>query len=697
MRLTRRNFARLLTGLACLFMGLAAYCFTPSPTGENLIYTPFLMLLGGISLLSALYLSRQSVLSSQFSVPSSKPNTQPSALSTRRLILAFLLILMGLIGLAVLIEINGLFLLIPALMMLSLHAQFALCVLSIVMLTLGFGLTQSGAISSQRSAVSDQEGNYPSKKTAWNSVFSTGYFTLFLLTIITVMAFVLRMWELGTAVHKFVDEVHFSTAVMTLLPGIPGTRLLEPFSSITAFPWLYPYWQSLGVQILGRSLEGLRLPSVILGTLGVPAVYLLGKNLFDRPTALLAALLLATFPPHLHFSRIGLNNIADPLVGTLMLAFLARGLRTGRQLDFALAGTFLGLTQYFYEGGRLLYPVLAVVWLAYFFLTRKRVLSPHDSVLKIHATSLATFFLLGFFVALPIYTTLIAWDHPLVARFNTVGLGGSYWLKVQEFGQPQTLEQSLLRPFLMYVHLPETGQYYGGEQALVLTPLVPFLLMGGVVLLWGWRSSGFVLAIWLLMTSAGNMLMTESAISARYVVGFPALVILIAVGIRTVLILLLPTRYPSWARNLLLMSIGVFFGIAQVIYYFGPHLETYNRQLRPFYDSEDAMFRAAALPSGTQVHVFTDYAPTDAYLSGVLGFLSDGFTVSARALDDIDATYLAGLPRTLNQAFFLEPEDGTTLGLLQTQFTLEGPFASPYNIAPGKQLLLYFARAVHAG
>ncbi len=702
--LTRRHAARLLTGLACLFMAFAAYFFTPSPKGEWLIYTPGLMGLGSICLFFAMHLSRQplAVSGQSSTVSHQQKNGAQSKLSIRNIVLCLLLILGGLICLAILIENNGQFLHIPALMTLSLHTQFAVCIISIMALTLGFGLIQRSKTHSE------PKSQY--------SVLSTQYFYPVLLIIITILAFVLRLWELGTAVHKFVDEVHFSTAVMSLLPGTPGFRLLEPFSSITAFPWLYPYWQSLAVQALGRGLEALRLPSVILGTLGIPAIYLLAKNLFDRPIALLAALLLATFPPHLHFSRIGLNNIADPLVGTLMLAFLGRGLRTGRRLDFALAGAALGLTQYFYEGGRLLYPPLAVLWLIYALVTRRRSHQPSafsfqpievstrnakrgtvSSVPKTAYASYLIFFLVAFLVALPIYTTLIAWDHPLVARFNTVGLGGSYWLKVQAVGQPQTLEQSLLRPFLVYVHQPETGQYYGGEQALVLTPLVPFLLLGVVVLVWRWRSPGFVLLIWLMLTSAGNILMTESAISARYVVAFPALVIIIAVGVRTVLILLLPTRYPNWARALLLGSIGMFFGVAQVIYYFGPHLETYNRQIRPFYDNEDAMFRAAALPSGTQVHVFSDYASTDAYLSGVLGFLADGFTVSARALNTIDSTYLSGLPPTLNHAFFLEPDDGATLALLQTQFTLEGPFASPYNVAPEKQLLLYFARAVPAG
>src|SRR5690606_6634794 len=79
----------------------------------------------------------------------------------------------------------------------------------------------------------------------------------------------------------------------------------------------------------------------------------------------LAALILATLPTHVHFSRLALNNAADPFFGTMALALLARGMHSHRAADFAMAGAFLGLTQYFYEGGRLVYPILTLIWLVF--------------------------------------------------------------------------------------------------------------------------------------------------------------------------------------------------------------------------------------------------------------------------------------------------------------------------------------------
>lgn len=675
--------------VAC--MGLAAYCFMPANQGNLLIYAVTLTFFGGVGFMIALH-GRQLMGANPSSVITQEVLTispQSASLATPkwRLALQAVILLSGLVCLLCLIEINASFLKIPMLTGVSLHIQFALLCAALVGIAFGIG----GFERSSRPIISTR---------------ATYLIPVICLFFITLLAFVVRLYLLGTAVHRFVDEVHFSTAVMTLLPGTPGTRLLEPFSGITAFPWLYPYLQSLTVRAFGRTLEGLRLVSVILGTLGIPAVYLLARALFDRRTALLAAFLLATFPPHIHFSRIGLNNIADPLFGTLALAFLVRGLRYNRRWDFALGGIALGLTQYFYEGGRFLFPALVIVWLAYqqvmtllaylwTAINRRRTTiatAPHKSRFRLLA-----FFLPAFLVALPIYTTLIGLHYPLDMRFKTVGVGGSYWLKVQETGRPQTFEQQLIRPLLVYVSQPETGLYYGGKEALVFAPLIPFLLLGVAALLAKPRAPGMLLLLLVAIASAGNMLLTESAISARYVVTFPALAIIMAVGLRTALDMLLPLRYPNPGRIMLLAAIAICLGAAQLIYYFGPHLQAYNAQMRVYPDAEDAMFRAIALPQGTQIHVYGDTVPTGSYLNGVVGYLADGFTVAVQVPNAITQQYVDGLSMGFNQAFFLTPDDGRTLAMLQTRFkNLQGPFSSPYLDPSFKQYWLYYAPAPRA-
>jgi 4-amino-4-deoxy-L-arabinose transferase-like glycosyltransferase len=71
-----------------------------------------------------------------------------------------------------------------------------------------------------------------------------------------------------------------------------------------------------------------------------------------------------TFPPHIQFSRIALLHIADPLFGVLALWFLIRAIRSNRRLDWVLMGVSLGMTQYFFEAGRLFTGALILAWAA---------------------------------------------------------------------------------------------------------------------------------------------------------------------------------------------------------------------------------------------------------------------------------------------------------------------------------------------
>jgi 4-amino-4-deoxy-L-arabinose transferase-like glycosyltransferase len=566
------------------------------------------------------------------------------------------------------------------------HAQFAMFILGIILVIVGLG----GAVSSphpEREAANDSRarGLRVSRE------------TLILITI-TLLALVLRVWQLGSAVHHFVDEIHFSTAVANFwLNPDTNARLLQPFGSITAFPWLYPYMQYAGVALLGRNLDGLRIVSALFGTLTIPAVYLLAKTLFDRKIAVLAALLLATFPPHIHFSRIGLNNIADPLFGVLALAFLARGLKTNRRMDFAIGGAALGLTQYFYEGGRFLYPVLVCLWLVGMILFARRAQAV-ESQQKPDASppyavgdtrrGILTYLLAAVIVAAPIYYTLFALQKPLAARMDTVGIGGSYWMRAVSLGGGQTFDQHLVTPLLTYVYIPEQAIYYGGDQPMILLYLVPAFLLGVALMLWRWRGVGMVLLLWVLLTSTGNSLMTYSALYPRYVVVFPALALLVAVGLNDTLALFWTH---ARSRNILVSAIVVIFAAGQVVYYFGPHLAFYNDQIRPHPDEEDAMFRSASFPPFTRIHLITTTSPDQSYMYGVLGFVADNLSLDILTPEQLTPEYLAGLSHRLDNAFFIEPSDVTSFARLREYFDVEPPAYSPYNLPVTRQFILYYA------
>jgi hypothetical protein len=251
--------------------------------------------------------------------------------------------------------------------------------------------------------------------------------------------------------------------------------------------------------------------------------------------------------------------------------------------------------------------------------------------------------------------------------------------------------------FAIYVNLPESSLFYGGGQPLLLGYLVPAFLLGVCYALWRLRSPGtLLLVIWLLLASLGNTLMVTSTHSPRYVVVFPALALLVAVGVRYILPLAGLTRLPPKPRYALVGALAATLAIGQAAYYFGPHLDRFRYDFwfnRNSPDGQDVAFRSAGFPMGTQVHVITQQPymtlPEDA---AILNFLSDGVLLEHFHSRDINPEMLNRLPLYADHAFFIEPDDMNTLYLLRQFFRLDGPLFSPWNVPMGRQFILYYAR-----
>src|SRR3972149_405925 len=115
-----------------------------------------------------------------------------------------------------------------------------------------------------------------------------------------------------------------------------------------------PNWSfvptALTLKIFGQNFVGIRMVSALAGTFTVLFVYLLGREMFNKQVGLLAAAFLALYPFHVHFSRIGVNNINDGFMVALVLWLVFRAVRKGRTFDYVLAGVASGLTIYTYVG-----------------------------------------------------------------------------------------------------------------------------------------------------------------------------------------------------------------------------------------------------------------------------------------------------------------------------------------------------------
>ncbi len=606
----------------------------------------------------------------------------------------------GTISMVVLAEINAQVLQFAPLMAVSINLQFLLLLAGCLLVGYGFG----GAPAIRAGL-----------RAAWREI-SSERGTVIILGGILVLAAFLRLWNQENTLRYLIDELHWSDGILRI-EGTSTLRLLTPMSGQSPYTWLFPYWQSGAVAILGHTWTGFRFVSAITGTLTVFAVYGLAQALFDRKTALLAALIMATFPPHIHFSRVAMNLIADPLFGTMALMFVARALKNNNRIEWAFAGVSLGLTQYFYEGGRLLFPPLVIGFV---------VLLGLRGQMRGKWRGFFTLLVCAFLIGAPIYYTLIGDGQPLFGRFNDSGLGSSYWSQLSADGisVQDVLDQvqHTLTAFMMFGAHWDLSVYYGGQQALVNDALLPFFFFGCFYLTWRFPSPAFLIPLWIVATGLGNGLLRDTLVSARYYVVLPALALALTAGIRYLLPFwwlpsstsLLPDglsdgqpdaeavkrREPRlrWAIPVL---IAVIIAGYQVWYYYGPHLDFFNVQVRNskgYRDGIDVTQRALALPGNTQIYIVGTPDHDQNVPRDWLNFLNrDGdpsryFPLLSVTTDTISPKYLLDLPHGVNYAFFVAANEENTMRLIRNTFPEASPaqFSSDPYIPANKEYILFF-------
>jgi 4-amino-4-deoxy-L-arabinose transferase-like glycosyltransferase len=494
-----------------------------------------------------------------------------------------------------------------------------------------------------------------------------------LLSLAGVLAIALaaRLWMLGDSVRVLVDEL-IPINEMLRLWDTPNLPILQPIPPYSTFPRLFASWQAEAASLFGHNLLALRLPSALVGTATVAVLYGLGRVLFNNRTALVAALLLATFPPHVQFSRIGAVNIADDLFGTAAVLFFAWGIKSNYRAAWALGGTALGLTQYFHEGGRLLFPILIVAWLSLRLLRRPACLRQwRRGLLAAGITFVA--------IAAPVYYVIGQLNQPATARMNQNVLDGGTWAAILTSRPGSGLFDWLVRhsidPFLLFVSRPDTSPFYGGSQPLILLILLPAFFAG---LLWAfWSSGGRLLLLWFGLTWAGNLVLADSALVSRYVVVFPAVALLLALGITETVSRLRWKHVHKLAAAYVLVCAAVQFG-----YYFGPHLTQFNQLIRPDKrDAYDAILRAASLPPGTDIYlVQPPNTMTEPYAQTFLRYLNPDLQIHfVNEVQSLNWSELQG--RRL--AFFVLLGDSSAVNGLSTHFHLPPPQRPPFPVLGG--------------
>lgn len=338
----------------------------------------------------------------------------------------------------------------------------------------------------------------------------------------------------GYALADFPPMMHQDTAEC----GLRGLEILHgrvadvfDFSTWYNTPYLsfVPYAASYA--LMGPTILGLRLPSVIFGTLALLALYLFARRWFGALAALIATALVAVSHVGIHFSRIGLWNIQTLLYEVAAFALVARGVQTGRRLPMFTAGVIAGLALYSYTAGRLI-PIVVVVFLAT-LLRPRRV----GRVLRLTA-----YFVFGVTVA----ATPLALNYVKDPSILEADRTASVWVLADENREHleatmgtaaplAVLWQQVVRTVEGFGVLGDTSSQYGTEQPLVTPWMACLALVGLVLAARRWRVARYrFLLVWAVCgLLLGSILVLDPPSHTRLLVLVPLPYLLAALALAT--------------------------------------------------------------------------------------------------------------------------------------------------------------------
>ncbi|MHB8627260.1 MAG: hypothetical protein ACYDBJ_19510 [Aggregatilineales bacterium] len=186
----------------------------------------------------------------------------------------------------------------------------------------------------------------------------------------------------------------------------------------------------------------------------------------------------------------------------------------------------------------------------------------------------------------------------------------------------------------------------------------------------------------------------------RFIIGYPAIAIVMAVGIYYIPPMLLTRfkdrRLMTGATAVLVVAIS----IVQINYYFNEHIpalkqEIFTRTASP--DVTDAMIRSANIPPGSDLFMISN-VPADIWIAKAelalfrWNQLLPYVNIYPMTPDQITPAYLRSLPLDRDRAFFVEPGQDGVIALIKSAFVVDDAQYSPQtDIPPGKAFILYYA------
>jgi len=291
---------------------------------------------------------------------------------------------------------------------------------------------------------------------------------------ITLVGLFLRVWEIGTIPFALDgDEASFGKEALAVIGGQIGSPFIAGHLSQPTMSFFY---DSIAVRLWGPTEAALRLPWALIGALTVPITFWMVARLKGFCLGLITAALLAVYHFHIHYSRLNLNNIADPFWGGLALLFFYRAVARRSPLDWLFAGAVCAGALFFYTGARLMLLVILATVIYLFVHERGRFWRAHLAGLWI---ALGAFLV----VAAPMLQYAIRFPDEFNGRLNQSSILRSGWIEQQSMATGKSAAMILVDQFrvaaLAFNFYPDFANFYGLRQPL-LDPIFGALFLLGL-------------------------------------------------------------------------------------------------------------------------------------------------------------------------------------------------------------------------
>lgn len=382
---------------------------------------------------------------------------------------------------------------------------------------------------------------------------------ILILAGITVLAASLRFSNLGE--YPRVIDGDEGLMGMYAQASING-QYANPFALWENFGALYLQAINFVFRILGVSPFSLRFLPAVSGTLAIPALYLLARQVAGKRVATLSTFMLAVSHTHIHFSRIAsVGYIHSTWLVPLELYLLLSGLDRKQSWRAAAGGMLLAIHFSVYLTSQIIVGLIVAYLIIAFFLLRKWLVG---SLRQVAA------FIGGLaLMIMPEVFYIFRNPNEFFNRLSQDGTFQSGWLAqtMELTGQNavQVLGGRVAHAFLSLFYYP-ARDFYGSNIPMLTFFTAVFFLVGIVIALRRVRSPGMLMLngyFWAPVLAIGIFSVPPSADSYRMLIVLPPALLLAGLAIDETLELI----GFGWNRNrtvyaflsgALLISLAVF-------------------------------------------------------------------------------------------------------------------------------------------